>query len=183
MRKNKDSGPWTAAERKAWELTPQEQIEKKILLIRGHKVMLDSDLAQLYGVTTKRFNEQVSRNKKRFPKDFMIRLTGKEAAILRSQIATSSWGGRRYLPYVFTEHGAIMAANVLNSERAVEMSIRVVRTFIKLRQILSTHKALIRKIEEMEKKYDYQFQVVFDAIKQLLEPPPEKQKHQIGFHP
>lgn len=164
------------------QLIPAEIIEQKIFRFRSYNVVLDSDLARLYGVTVKRLNEQVKRNREKFPEDFMFQLTKEEFKNLKSQIATSSWGGRRYLPFVFTEHGAIMAANVLNSERAVEMSIRVVRTFIKLREVLATHKDLKRKVEEMEKKYDYQFQAVFDVIKKLLESPLESPKRKIGFH-
>jgi hypothetical protein len=162
-------------------LIPIERIEKLILSIRGHRVMLDSNLAELYGVTTKRFNEQVKRNKERFPEDFMSQLTRQEAEILRSQIATSSWGGRRYLPFVFTEHGVIMAANVLNSPRAIQASVQVVRAFVRMRQLLASHKGLMQKILEMEKKYDKQFQVVFAAIRKFMAPEPES-KRRIGFH-
>ena len=129
-------------------IVPLERIESRILLIRGHKVMLDSDLAELYVVTTKRLNEQVKRNRQRFPADFMFQLTSDEATNLRSRIATSKQGrgGRRYRPYAFTEHGAIMAASVLNSHRAIEVSIYVVRAFVKLREMLRTHKELARKL-------------------------------------
>ena len=164
-------------------LLPEERIEQKIFVIRSHKVILDKELAALYGVATSRLNEQVKRNSHRFPEDFMFQLDREEFENLISQFAISRWGGARKRPYVFTEYGAIMVANVLNSERAVEMSIRIVRTFIKLREVLSTHKDLKRKIEEMEKKYDYQFQVVFDAIKKLLDSPIEKPKRQTGFLP
>lgn len=165
-------------------LIPQEVIEQKILLIRGHKVMLDKDLAALYGVSTTRLNEQVKRNAARFPEDFMFQLNNEEFKNLMSQIAISRWGGTRKLPYVFTEHGAIMAANVLNSERAVEMSIRIVRTFIKLRQILSNHKELAHKLAELERKiekHDSEIKGIFEAIRQLMAPP-EKPKRRIGFH-
>ena len=163
-------------------LIPVERVEQLILVIRGHKVILDVDLAALYGVPTKRFNEQVKRNRERFPDDFMFQLTKKEAEILRSQIATSSWGGRRYLPYAFTEHGALMAANILNSPRAVQVSVQVVRAFIRLREMLASHKELARRLVEMEKKYDKQFKFVFDAIRELMEPP-EPKKRPIGFLP
>jgi hypothetical protein len=162
-------------------LVPRERIERRILVVRGEKVLLDSDLAALYGVSTKRLNEQVKRNQQRFPPDFMFQLTADEVTVLRSQIATSSGhGGRRYAPYVFTEHGAIMAANVLSSERAIQVSIYVVRTFIALRQYAASHQFLARRLGQMEKKYDQQFKVVFDAIRQLIEQP-AKQTPRIGF--
>jgi len=163
-------------------LIPIERIEQKIYVIRGEKIMLDSDLAEIYGVTTKRFNEQVKRNLNRFPEDFMFQLTAEEDEHLRSQIATSNKkrGGRRYLPYVFTEHGALMAANILNSERAVEASVAVVRAFVKLRQILLSNADLSRKVEELEKKYDANFKIVFDAIRKLMMPP-DKSRTAIGF--
>jgi hypothetical protein len=161
-------------------LIPLERVERVILLIRGQKVILDADLAALYGVTTKRFNEQVKRNRERFPEDFMFQLTKKEAEILRSQFAASSWGGRRYLPFAFTEHGAIMAANVLSSPRAIQASVQVVRAFVRLRQILASHADLARKLAQLEKKYDRQFKVVFEAIRRLMTPP-EPKKRPIGF--
>jgi hypothetical protein len=150
-----------------------DEIEKSILLIRGQRVMLDRDLAVLYGVTTKRLNEQVRRNRDRFPADFMFQVTEKEGEILRSQIATSSegWGGRRSLPYAFTEHGALMLASVLNSPVAILASIQVVRAFTQLRKMVASHFELARKLDALEKKYDSQFKVVFDAIRQLLFPP------------
>ena len=158
-------------------------LEGMIHVIRGQKVMLDSDLANLYGVTTKRLNEAVSRNPRRFSSSFTFQLTEKEAESLRSQIATSNEGrgGRRYLPYAFTEHGALMLANVLNSERATQTSVMVVRAFVKLRQMLASNAELARKLETLEKKYDAQFKVVFDAIRQLMSPP-AKPKREIGFH-
>jgi hypothetical protein len=153
-------------------LIPTERIERVIFVIRGHNVVLDSDLAQLYGVTTSRLNEQIKRNGNRFPEDFMFRLTPKEFKNLISQSATSSskWGGRRKLPLAFTEHGAVMAANVLSSPVAVAASIQVVRAFVRLRQILATHKDLAHKLEELERKlgqHDEKFRIVFDAIRQL----------------
>jgi hypothetical protein len=159
-----------------------EIIEHKIYIVRGQKVMLDSDLAELYGVTTKRLNEQVRRNADRFPNDFMFQLSSDEFESLRSHFATSSLkhGGRRYIPYVFTEHGALMAASVLNTPRAVEVSIYVVRTFVKLREMIASHKDLARKLNELEKKYDGQFQIVFEAIRQLMTIE-EKPKRKIGF--
>jgi hypothetical protein len=165
-------------------LIPAERIEKAIIVIRGQKVLLDWDLADLYGVTTARLNEQVKRNQDRFPDDFMFRLTPKEFKNLMSQSATSSssWGGRRKLPMAFTEHGAVMAANVLNSPIAVAASIQVVRTFVRLREILASHKDLARKLDELEKKYDSQFRLVFEAIRQLMLPAPHPDnKRKIGF--
>jgi hypothetical protein len=161
---------------------PIERVEQAILLIRGEKVILDADLAKLYGVSTARLNEQVKRNPQRFPNDFAFRLKKEEFANLKSQIATSSstHGGRRKLPLVFTEHGAIMAANVLNSERAVAASVQVVRAFVRLRQMLVSNAELARKLEDLEQKYDTQFKVVFDAIRQLMSPPPRERK-EIGF--
>jgi hypothetical protein len=163
-------------------LIPMERIERAILLIRGEKVMLDSDLAELYGVETKRLNEQVRRNPGRFPPDFMFQLTPVEAGSLRSQFATLKRGEhRKYLPYAFTEHGALMLANVLNSERAAQTSVQVVRVFVRLRQMLASNAELSRKLAALEQKYDAQFKVVFDAIRQLMSPP-VKPKREIGFH-
>lgn len=147
--------------------------------------MIDADLANLYGVETKRLNEQTRRNIERFPDDFMFQLTDEEFNCLRSQFATSNStagrGGRRHLPYAFTEHGAIMAASVLNTPLAVEMSVQVVRAFVKLREMISTHKELAKKLEDLEQKYDSQFKMVFDAIRQLMTPPEPKKKRTIGF--
>jgi hypothetical protein len=157
-----------------------ENIVAKIIMIREQRVLLDADLAALYGVSSKRLNEQVRRNSARFPEDFMFQLTPAEFNNLRSQNATSSWGGKRYLPYAFTEHGAIMAATVLNSPQAVHMSVFIVRAFIKLRQMVLDHQSLYRKVASMERKYDAQFQGVFAAIKQLMTPPETKRKR-IGF--
>lgn len=165
------------------DLIPQETIESKILLLRGKKVMLDRTLAKLYGVRAIRLREQVKRNKARFPEDFMFKLTKEEAEILVSQNAIPSkrsLGG--YLPYVFTEQGVAMLSSVLNSERAIQVNIQIMRTFTRLRELIMSHKELQRKIEAMERKYDKQFQVVFTAIKQLLVPP-EKPKGRIGFRP
>lgn len=167
---------------KALIKVPVERVEKAILLARGEKVILDADLAALYGVTTTRLNEQIKRNEDRFPEDFAFRLTKEEFTNLMSQFATSSskHGGSRKLPLVFTEHGAIMAANVLNSKRAVQASVQVVRAFVRLRQMLVSNADLARKLEELEKNYDRQFKVVFDAIRQLMSPPLPGRK-QIGF--
>jgi hypothetical protein len=168
-------------------LVTAETLAQRIFLIRGHKVMLDSDLAELYGVPTKRFNEQIKRNIERFPPDFMFQLTDEEHECLRSQFATSKTGrgGRRYSPHAFTEHGAIMAATVLNSPKAIEMSIYVVRAFIRLREMLSSHKelALADKLEALERKvgsHDQAIAGLINAIRQLTAPPEEK-KRGIGF--
>lgn len=166
------------------ELIPSEYIESQILLIRGQKVILDQSLAKLYGVETKALNRAIQRNLARFPSDFMFQLNHQEVVILRYQFGTSSaWGGRRYLPYVFTEHGAIMAASVLNTPRAIEVSVLVVRAFTKLRQILASHKELVFKLKELERKlgtHDKSIKNLFATIRQLMAPP-EPKKHPIGF--
>ena len=155
--------------------------EQCITRLRGQSVLLDADLAALYGVTVKRLNEQVKRNAKRFPEDFAFLLTAKEWANLKSQIATSSGhGGRRKLPYAFTEHGAIMAANILHSEQAETMSVAVVRAFVKLRRMALSVEALARKVAALEQNYDAHFRVVFDAIRQLMAPP-DPPRRKIGF--
>ena len=187
-----------------------EEISEKILRFRDKKVMLDSDLAVLYGVPTKRLNEAIRRNSDRFPADFMFQLSAAEAEFLRSQFATSketeplisqnaiskeaksltsqiviskteSRGGRRTLPYVFTEQGVAMLSSVLNSKRAIHVNIEIMRAFAKLREMILSHKDLQVKINEMEQKYDKNFSVVFEALRGLLNPP-EKPKKQIGFH-
>jgi len=160
------------------EAIENKTVEQKIYLIRGQRVMLDNDLAELYGVETKYLTRQVRRNIRRFPGDFMFQLTREE--FLRCQFVTSKRGGRRYLPYVFTEQGIAMLSTVLGSEKAIKVNIEIMRAFVKLRSILMEHKDLKRKIEDMEKKYDAQFRVVFDAIRQLLEPP-KKVKRRIGY--
>lgn len=160
----------------------EEVVENMIYIIRGNKVMLDSDLADLYGVPTHRMNEQIKRNKKRFPGDFMFQLTKEEFENLKSQFVTSNWGGRRKLPYVFTEQGVAMLSGVLNSDRAIQVNIAIMRTFIKLRSMIATHKEMKNKIDAMEKKYDKQFKVVFTALKHLFEEP-EQSKTVIGFTP
>ena len=164
------------------ELISIERIEKAILLIRGQKVMLDSDLAELYGVEAKGLNRAVKRNQERFPEDFMFQLTYQEVRTLRCQFGTSNIGrgGRRYLPYAFTEHGAIMAANVLNSQRAIEASVYVVRAFVRLRAMIASNKELAKRLDELEKKYDSQFKVVFDAIRELMTPSAPNPRR-IGF--
>ncbi len=163
---------------------PAERIEQSILLLRGHKVMLDADLAALYGVSIKAFNQAVKRNRQRFPEDFMFQLTPEENAALRSQIVTLETGRgkhRKYLPYAFTEQGVAMLSSVLNSDRAVRVNIEIMRAFVRLRQLLASHADLARKLDALERKYDAQFRVVFDAIRQMMEPPPEKPKGRIGF--
>ena len=161
---------------------PAAVIEQNILLVRGQKVLLDSDLAELYKVETKLLNKAVKRNIKRFPEDFMFQLTADEALSLRFHFGTSNTGrgGRRYLPYAFTEQGVAMLSSVLNSPRAIEVNIQIMRAFVKLREMIANHKELARKLSEMEKKYDGQFKIVFDAIRQLMTPPESKEK-KIGF--
>jgi phage regulator Rha-like protein len=160
-------------------------VDSRILILRHQRVILDSDLAELYGVTVKRLNEQIKRNRDRFPTDFMFRLTAKENQILRSQIVTSSkkHGGRRYPPYAFTEHGAIMAATVLNSTRAVEMSVFVVRAFVRMREMLAKNRQLAAKINELDRRletHDTAIQDIIEAIKELMIPEPPS-KRGIGF--
>ena len=164
------------------EIVPQQIIESKILFIRGKKVMLDRDLAVLYNVETRVLNQAVRRNINRFPKDFMFQLTKEEMDNWKSQMVISNKEkmGLRRRPNAFTENGVAMLSSVLNSERAITVNIQIMRTFTNLREMLSTHRELKHKIEEMEKKYDYQFRVVFDAIKQLIEPPQRSGKR-IGF--
>ena len=164
------------------QVVPVEVIERKILLIRGQKVMLDEHLAELYGVTTKRLNEQVKRNLKRFPHDFMFQLNAEEDKILRSQFATSKTkrGGRRYFPFAFTEQGVAMLSSILNSDRGIEVNIMIMRAFVKLREMVASNKDLARRLDDLEKKYDGQFRVVFEAIGQLMTPP-DRPRKKIGF--
>jgi len=161
------------------------QVESRILILRHHKVILDSDLADLYGVPVKRLNEQIRRNQERFPSDFMFQLTAEEHKALRSQIATSKKGrgGRRYPPYALTEHGAIMAATVLNSKRAIEMSVFVVRAFVRMREMLAKNRQLATKINELDHRletHDTAIQDLIEAIKELMAPE-ETSKRKIGF--
>jgi ORF6N domain len=173
------------------DIIPIGLIEEGIFTLRGKRVMLDADLAKLYGVTTKRLNEQVRRNADRFPEDFAFKLTDQEVTNLRSQFATSSdrprgHGGRRYQPWVFTEHGAIMAASVLNSPRAVEVSVFVVRAFVKLRELSMAHKEIRQKLSELEQKvagHDQAIADLINAIRELMTPPESKKKRPIGFGP
>jgi hypothetical protein len=159
------------------KLLSQKLIEDKIFIVRNQKVMIDKDLAEFYGVTTKRLNEQVKRNKKRFSEAFMFQLNKEEFESLRSQFATSNRGGRRYLPFVFSEYGALMLANVLASQQAIDASIRIIETFVKLREFAYTHKELVQKINQLERKYDrhdYQIQKLFDKTRDF---PILPQKH------
>jgi ORF6N domain len=163
-------------------LIPIDRIEKAIYLIRGERVMMDSDLPELYGVETNALNRAVKRNLKRFPKDFMFQLSTEEASDLRRQFGTSKIrrGGRRYLPYVFTEQGVAMVSGVLHSDRAVSVNIEIMRAFVKIRQMLASNAELSLRLDELENKYDRQFKVVFDAIRQLMSPVQPNRKT-IGF--
>ena len=159
-----------------------EEITEKILLFRDKKVMVDTDLAKLYGVPTKSLNLAVKRNIDRFPLDFMFRLDENEAETLRLQIETSKEGrgGRRYLPYVFTEQGVAMLSSVLNSKRAIQVNIEIMRAFAKIREMILSYRELQKKINEMEQKYDKNFSAVFEALRELINPP-EKPRRRIGF--
>lgn len=168
-------------------IIPIEIIERKIYLIRGQKVMLDSDLAELYGTETFNLNKAMKRNIERFPEDFMFQLMKEEADSLRFQIGmsktTKGRGGRRYLPYAFTEQGVAMLSSVLNSKRAVQVNIAIMRAFVKLREILSTHKELAHKLKQFEnriERHDEEIKAIFNAIRQLMAPP-ETKKKKIGF--
>lgn len=160
---------------------PAELIEQKIYLIRGQKVMLDVDLAEMYEAEVRALNQAVKRNLDRFPLDFMFQLTPEEVKNLTSQIVISSWGGRRSRPYAFTEHGVLMLSR-LRSERAVQVNITIMRTFVKLRTVLGAHAEMVRRLNDLEKKYDKQFAVVFEAIRQLMEPAPVPPSRRIGFN-
>jgi len=185
------------------ETLSNEQLEPLIFTIRGHRVVLDADLARLYGVTTKRFNEAFKRNRRRFPADFAFQLTAAELADLRSQFATSSsqpfdssrgnwsqfatssYGGRRYLPWVFAEHGALMAANILRSERAIRMSVFVVRAFIRLREEVATNTAVFARLAEIDRKllqHDVALLDLYQKLEPLLQPPADPPQRRIGFH-
>jgi ORF6N domain len=168
------------------EVVSADRIEQSIFLVRGQRVMLDSDLAELYGVPVKRLNEQVRRNRRRFPSDFMFQLAREEHEALRSQFATLDQGRgkhRKYLPYAFSEQGVAMLSSVLNSHRAIEVNIEIMRAFVRLRQLIATHKELSQKLTELERKVgaqDEQIQVIFDAIRQLMTPA-ESKRRRIGF--
>ena len=173
----------------ASEIIPLEPIQSRILILRGMRVILDADLASLYGVTTKRLNEQVKRNEKKFPEDFMFRVTQEEAQAIvrsRSQNATLKQGGNiKYLPYAFTEHGAIQAGNILNSDAAIEMSVHVVRAFVRLRLLVVNHKAIATKLAELDAKvgaHDEQLAAVIAAIRQLTTSDEPRHRRKIGFH-
>ena len=161
-------------------IIPVERIHQCILLIRNHKVILDKDLAALYGVETRDLNKAVVRNIERFPDDFMFQLNMTEFANLKFHFGTSSWGGTRKLPRAFTEQGVAMLSGVLRSKRAVSVNVEIMRAFVRLRQMLASNATLERRLNELEKKYDAQFKVVFDAIRQLMAPPPSSRK-KIGF--
>jgi hypothetical protein len=166
------------------KLVAREAILGMIVIIRGQRVILDADIADLYGVETKVLVQAVKRNKTRFPRDFMLHLNRKEFSILRSQIVTSSsWGGRRSLPYGFTEHGVAMLASVLRSRRATAVNIEIVRAFVELRRIITDNNDLARRIDDLERRYDTNFKAVFDAIRRLLEPLPEPSmpRKRIGY--
>jgi len=172
------------------ELIPQEIIERKILLIRGYKVMLDKELAVLYGVPTKVLIQAVKRNIERFPGDFMFQLTWKDAESLRSQIVTLKQGQHlKYRPYVFTEQGVSMLSSVLRSKQAIQVNIAIMRTFVRLRQLLATHKELAEKLSKLERRVgtnsSTKIRTIFKVIRQMMEPPPQPEppKHPIGFHP
>ncbi|MCG2725467.1 MAG: ORF6N domain-containing protein [Elusimicrobia bacterium] len=173
--------------KKMKDIIPAEIIENKIFLIRGHKVMLDSDLAKIYGVSTGRLNQQFRRNRRRFPEDFAFMLTEREfkSLILQFAISKKGRGGRRKIPTVFTEHGAIMLASVLNSDLAIKASVQVVRAFVRLREVMGTHKELaekMRRLEEKTEKHDAEIILIFNTIRKLMMPcPPEKPKKRIGF--
>jgi phage regulator Rha-like protein len=170
----------------------EEKVINKIYLIREKRVMLDSDLAEMYAVETKQLKRQVKRNPERFPKDFMFELTKKEFENLRNQIGTSSWGGTRYMPMAFTEQGVAMLSSVLNSATAIDVSVQIIRVFSKMRELLLTNKDILLKMEQVEKKmmqqdgkmrqYDKDIQLIFEALKKLLNPPQEPRKR-IGFKP
>ncbi len=163
------------------KLILQETIQRKIFTLRGKRVMLDRDIAVLYGVETRVINQAVRRNKARFPDDFMFQLTKEDIKILRSQIVILKENQHlKYMPYAFTEHGILMLSSVLNSERAIQANIQIMRAFTKMREMLLSYRDLKEKIENMEQKYDYQFKAVFEAIQQLLEPP-DKPQSKIGF--
>lgn len=163
---------------------PVEVVARRIFVVRGHKVMLDADLADLYQVETRVLNQAVRRNRERFPEDFMFEINEVEVEILRSQTVISSWGGRRYLPYAFTEQGVAMLSSVLKSPLAVQVNIAIMRTFVRLRELTATHRELAEKITNLERQYaehDTEIEGIFEAIRRLLEPPESGQRRRIGF--
>ena len=159
-----------------------EIVQRKILFVRGMKVMMDFDLAALYGVETKVLNQAVKRNAVRFPKDFMFQLSVGEYAALRSQFVTFTAFNRKHLAFCFAEQGIAMLSSVLNSEQAIQVNIAIMRAFVKLREMIASHVEMSKRVQELEKKYDAQFKVVFDAIRALMAPPPAPTKLPIGFH-
>jgi len=163
------------------EIIQIERITNKIYSLRKHQVLLDKDLAELYGVETRQLVQAVKRNIKRFPDDFMFQLSGEEFKNLRSQIVSSSWGGRRYTPYAFTEQGVAMLSSVLKSEQAINVNIAIMRAFVQLRRLSYNYSDLLKKVNAMERKYNQQFRVVFEAIKKMIETPPKSLKDKIGF--
>ena len=181
--KNKlESNIMSSSKKYTTSLIPIERIESRILIIRGEKVMLDADLADLYDVETKQLVRAMKRNIDRFPDDFMFQLSKTEFDVLRCHFGTSSqWGGRRYPPYAFTEHGVEMLSSILNSQRAIKVNIEIMRIFSKLRKLLATHADMEQKIAQLEKKYDVQFRAVFDAIRELMIPPEPQEKSKIGY--
>jgi hypothetical protein len=183
MSKRKTGRPASRSASSSTAIIPIERVESTILVIRGEKVILDADLAVLYGVETKALTRVVRRNVERFPGDFMFRLTVHEFADLRCQTGTSNAGrgGRRYAPYAFTEQGVAMLSGLLNSPRAVAVNIEIMRAFVRLRQMLASHADLARKLDALERKYDVQFRAVFDAIRELMAPPEPARKGRIGF--
>jgi hypothetical protein len=163
---------------------PHERIEKAILLVRGHKVMWDRDLAELYGVETRALVQAVKRNIRRFPADFMFQLSYRETTDWRSQIVISNPSAKmavRRRPYAFSEQGIAMLSSVLNSDRAIDVNIAIMRAFVRLRELMASHHDLALKLQDLERKYDAKFQVVFDAIRQLMEPAPEPERGHFGF--
>lgn len=164
-------------------VVPPERIENVIYLIRSEKVMLDHDLALLYGVTTGALVQAVKRNAERFPADFMFQLADTEFANLKSQIVISSWGGRRTAPYAFTEQGVAMLSGVLRGARAVAVNVEIMRTFVRLRRLLLSQEAMARKLSALERRYDSQFKIVFDAIRQIMAPEAPPKQRRIGFRP
>ena len=175
--------PTPSADDSAVGVISSAKIDSRIYLIRGEKVLLDSDLAELYGVATKVLNRAVHRNVGRFPADFMFQLTDEEAEALRRQIGTSNAGrgGRRYRPYVFTEQGVAMLSGLLNSPRAIAVNVEIMRTFVRLRRMIASHADLARKLDGLEKKYDTQFRIIFEAIRELMLPAPGTSR-EMGFH-
>ena len=162
------------------DLIRSERIEKRIFLLRGQRVMLSMDLAELYGVQPRVLVQAVKRNIERFPDDFMFQLNLQEVRSLKSQIVISSWGGQRFLPYAFTEQGVAMLSSVLKSKRAAQVNIEIMRAFVRLRQLIASNKELAKRLDELEQKYDSQFKVVFDAIRELMTPLPPTSPR-IGF--